>query len=101
MNVLRKHDKNVFVVLTGKHGVLPVNLAGKKRHAFVLYRGAVERIEFEMDEVRRLQQLRQSNLAVVRGVSRVVGEAAIVVLKMHEARVFDAVALAGGGREEH
>ena len=54
-----------------------------------------------MHEVRRLQQLRQRDLAVVGGVGRVVGEAAVVVLETDKARVLDAVALAGRGRKQH
>ena len=100
MDVVREHQEDVLIVLAREHGVLPVDFAREQRHALVLHGGAVERVEFEMDKVRRLQQLRQGDLAVVRGVGRVVGEAAVVVLEADEARVLDAVALAGRGRKE-
>ena len=100
MNVVGEHDENVLVVLAREHGVVAVDFAREQRHAFVLHGGAVERDELEMNEVRRLQQLRQDDLAVVSGVGRVVGEAAVVVLEADEARVLDAVALAGRGRKE-
>ena len=96
-----KHEQNIFVVLSRKHGELPVDFARKQRHALVLHGRAVERAEFEMHEIRRLQQLRQRDLAIVSRVGRVVGESAVVVLKTHEARVLDAVALAGRGRKQH
>ena len=100
MDVVGEHQEDVLVVLAREHGVLAVDLAREQRHALVLHGGAVERAEFEMDKVRRLQQLRQRDLAVVSGVGRVVGEAAVVVLEADEARVLDAVALAGRGRKE-
>ena len=65
MDVGGKHQENIFVVLAREHGVAAIDLARKQRHAFVLHGGAVQRAEFEMDEVRRLQQLRQRDLAVV------------------------------------
>src|SRR5436190_9431196 len=53
-----------------------------------------------MEKIRRLQQLRQGDLAVVSGVGRVEGEAAVLVLEADKTRILDAVALAGRGREE-
>ena len=48
-----------------------------------------------MEEIRRLQQLRQDELAVEGGVGGVVGAGAVVVLEQDKAGVFDAVALRG------
>ena len=62
--------------------------------------GPLSVLNLKWTKVRRLQQLRQRDLAVVGGVGRIVGEAAVVVLEADEARVFDAVALAGRGRKE-
>src|ERR1039458_7149904 len=101
MNVRRKHDQNIFVVLAREHDKLAVDLAREQRHALVLHGGTVERAEFEMHEVRCLQQLRQRDLAVIGSVGREVSEAAIVLLEPDETRVLDAIALAGRGRKQH
>ena len=95
MNVVRKHQENVLVVLAREHGVFPIDFARKQRHPFVLHGGTVKRAEFEMNEIGGLQQLRQCDFAIVSGVGGVVGKAAIVVLETDEARIFDPVALAG------
>ena len=100
MDVVGKHDQNVLVVLARKHNVTAVDFAREKRHALVFHGGAIERAEFEVDKVRRLQQLRKGNLAVVGGVSCVVGEAAILVLEADKASVLDAVPLACRGRKD-
>ena len=100
MDVVREHDENVLVVLARDHRVVAVNLSREQRHAFVLHGGTVERDEFEVQEILRLQQLRQNDLSVVSGVGRVVDEGAVVVLETDEASVLDAVALAGRGRKD-
>ena len=54
-----------------------------------------------MQEVLRFDELRQDHLAVVGGVSGVIGLRAVLVLEADEAGVLDAVALGGRDGEEH
>ena len=83
----------VLAVLAREHHVLPADLAREQRHALVLRGAAVERRDREGDEVVGLDQLRQDLEAVVRGVGRVVRDAAVVVDEADEARVLHAVGL--------
>ena len=54
-------------------------------------------MHFESQKVFRFQQLRQHHLSVVGAIGRVVSAAAVIVVKVNESGVFDAVAF---GRAE-
>ena len=89
------HEVNVLAVLPRDHRVQAVDLAREERQALVPHLGAVERVDAEPQEVVGLQQLRQHDFAVERRVRGVVAGVAVVVVKLHEARVLDAVHLRG------
>ena len=82
----------MLAVLSAQHGVVAIDLPWKQCHPFVGNRRAIERVHFESQEVLRFQQLRQHHLSVVGAVGRVVATAAVIVVKVNEPRVFDAVA---------
>src|SRR5689334_8938166 len=68
INIIRIHQVDVFVVLTREHGVKTSNFAREKSHAFILHGRPIESHELEMQKIRRLEELRQDEFAVVRGV---------------------------------
>ena len=54
-----------------------------------------------MEEVRGFNELRQDQFAVVRCVRGVVGFLAVLILKMNEAGILDAIALGGSDGKQH
>ena len=93
MRVFGEHDEEVFVVLPREHRVAATDAAGKKRHAFVLHGVAIQREHAEVQEIERLDELREDDAPIVGGVSGVVDDAAVVFRETHEPRVFDAITL--------
>ena len=95
MGIVGEHDEEVLVVLPREHRVAAVDAAGEKRHALVLHGAAIEREHAEMQEVLRLDELRQDGASVVGGVGGVIHDRAVVLGEADEAGVLDAVALIG------
>src|SRR3954471_2362619 len=87
----------IFVVLPADHGVLPVELAEKERHALVLSCRPAQRRHAEREKILRLDQLRADGLAAIGGIRRIVVLAR--PLEVHEARIFDSVRLRSSHRE--
>jgi hypothetical protein len=59
MEMVREHEVDVAVILPAEHGVVTVDLLGKEGHAFVQHSGTVERNEFEVQKIGRLEKLRE------------------------------------------
>ena len=95
VDVVGKHQVDVFVVLAGKHGEKTTDLPREHGHAFVFRGRTIQGDESKVEEVGSLHQLRHHELAIESGERGVVGEGAVVVLETNEAGVLDAVALEG------
>ncbi len=68
MEIVGIHQVEVLAVLARDHGVLAVDPAREKRHALALNFAAVERADLEVEEIGRLQKLRNGDAAIVGGV---------------------------------
>ena len=98
MGIVGEHDEEVLVILAREHGVATVDAARKERQPLVLDGVAVQCENAKVEEVLRLDQLRQDDVPVIRGVCRVVchfGHLAVIFREPDEARVLDAVGLVG------
>ena len=89
------HEVNIFAVLPREHGVIAVDSPRKQSQAFVADLGAIERADAEAQEIVGLEQFGQRYPAVEGSVRGVIMDGAIVVVKLHKARVFNAVELRG------
>ena len=83
-----------------KHRVKAVHLPREQRKPFVVAPPAVQRADFEALEVLRLEELWEDQAAERGHVSCVVMDAAIVVVKLDEPGVLDAVRLRWRTRED-
>src|SRR3954470_8548592 len=100
MYIVGEHYRNIFVVLTGEHGVFSIDLSWKDRHSFILGGWTVQRQESEMEEVTGLHQFRQDNIPIERRKRRVITLRTVVLLKPHEPGILNPVPLRRGGREQ-
>src|SRR5207248_1227936 len=78
-----------------------VDASGKERHALILHGVAVKCQYAEVKEVLRLDKLWQDGAAIVSSIGRGVYYRAVIIREAHEARVFNAVALVLGYREDN
>ena len=51
VNMLGKHDINIFVVLSGEHGIIAVNLSWKQCQSLILDSRAIQRANFKMKKI--------------------------------------------------
>src|SRR2546430_10841367 len=93
VDVLRKHEVDVLVVLAGEHGIEAVDFPGEDGHAFVFRGRTVQRDEPKEEERRILYHPWQNNLATKGAEGGVVDGGVVIVLETHEPGFFDAVAL--------
>jgi hypothetical protein len=99
VDVVRKHQVDVLIVLAGEHGVEAIDFPGEESHAFVLSGRTVQGDKPKEKEIRSLHQLRQDHLAIEGGEGGVVDAGSVIVLETDEPGVFDTVALRGSSRE--
>ena len=101
MQMVGEHHVDVLQILPAEHRVAAFDFSRKERHALVLHGRAVQRDEFEVKKVGRLDELRQDQFAVVRGVGGVIGPRAVVVVEENKPGVLDPVALRRRGGKQH
>lgn len=65
VEIVGKHDEDIFIVLSRQHRIAAVNAAREQCHALVLHGAAIEREHAEVEKVLRLDELWQDGTAVV------------------------------------
>ena len=101
MDIVRKHEVDVLIILAGEHRVEAIDFPGEQSHAFVFGCRTIQSDEPKQEEVRGLHQFWKDHLAIEGCERGVIDIAAVVVLKTDEAGVFDAVALRRRGGKKN
>ncbi len=91
MEIVGIHQVEVLAVLARDHDVLAADPAREKRHALALHLAAVQRADLEVEKIAGFQHLGNGDPAIVGGVGRDIGDAAVVLDEPDEARILDPV----------
>src|SRR5262245_25156262 len=93
VNVVRIHDIDTLVVLSGEHCIETIYLSGENSHPLILSHGPVQGDESKTKEVRGFNQFRHHHSAVPGSESRVIDIRTVVIMETHEAGIFDSIPL--------